>query len=137
MQEAIDAISPLMGVGGLVAPFWALASVHLLMLSWRATADIFIGVLALLRGRMSGARGFEMILGALATGVFSSVALRVGFWFLIEIKGYGLRLLEPIIYLSVCGAVAQVLVGRLPSQLTASWDKAMTIVPPKPAVDSA
>ena len=109
-----------------VAACWAIASVHLVLQGWLATARIFIALVALMRGRMSGARTFEALLGAFITGLFCSFLLRAGFWFLLERMGFGRTWLEQIVYVSVVAVSASLMLGRLPSQLQKSWRAAMT-----------
>ena len=109
-----------------VAPCWAIVSVHLVLQGWLATAKIFIALVALMRGRMSGARTFEALLGAFITGLFCSFLLRAGFWLLLEVIGFGRTWLEQIVYVSVVGVSASVLLGRLPSRVQSEWRTAMT-----------
>jgi hypothetical protein len=109
-----------------VAPCWAIVSVHLVLQGWLATAKIFIALVALMRGRMSGARTLEALLGAFITGLFCSFLLRAGFWLLLERKGFGRTWPEQIVYVSVVALSASLMLGRLPSRLQRSWRAAMT-----------
>ncbi|HJS57183.1 MAG TPA: hypothetical protein VKA01_03685 [Vicinamibacteria bacterium] len=82
--------------------------------------------MALMRGRMSGARTFEALLGAFITGLFCSFLLRSGFWLLLEVMGFGRTWPEQIVYVSVVGVSASLMLGRLPSQVQGQWRTAMT-----------
>jgi hypothetical protein len=114
-----------------VAPLWGIGSAQLLLQGWRAYADAFIAVVALVRGRMAGSRTFGTLVGALVTGVICSVLLRAGFWWLVEVLGFGRTPLEQVLYCTSLGLALRFMLPRLGSTLRQSWRKAMDVaVPP-------
>lgn len=112
------------------APLWGIGSAQLVLLGWRAYANAFIAVVALVRGRMAGARTVGRLFAALVTGVICSVLLRAGFWWLVEVMGFGRTLLEQVLYCTSLGLALRFMLPRLASQIGQSWRKAMDAAVP-------
>jgi hypothetical protein len=108
-----------------VAPCWAVLSAHLLLQGWLATANFFIAIVALVRGRMSPSRALGAVLSAAITGLACSMVLRGGFWLLVEVMGFGATWLEQVAYLWLLAAAAAFMLNRLPSQIQSAWRFAM------------
>ena len=113
----------------IVAPLWGIGSALLVFEAWRAYANAFIGVVALVRGRMAGSRTFGTLVGALVTGAICSVLLRAGFWWLVEVRGFGRTPLEWVFYCTSLGLALRFLLPRLGSTVRQSWQKAMDVPP--------
>jgi hypothetical protein len=117
-----------------VAPLWGIGSGQLVVGAWRAYANAFIAVVALARGRTTGSRTFGTLVGAVVTGAICSVLLRAGFWWLVEVQGFGRMPLEWVFYCTSLGLALRVLLPRLASKVRASWRTAMdTSAPPEGA----
>jgi hypothetical protein len=108
-----------------VAPCWGVWSVQLLVLGWLATADLFIAIVALARGRMTAGRAVGRMVAALVTGLVCSVLFRGGFWLLVEVMAFGRTGLEQAIYCVSVAVAAGFMLRRLPSRVQKSWRAAM------------
>jgi hypothetical protein len=111
-----------------VAALWGIASTQLILWGWLATADFFIALVALARGRMTGARAFEAALAAVLSSAMYGVLLRLGFWLLVEVLAFGSTRWEQAVYLASVVLAAGVGLPRLPSRLRKAWGAAMSPV---------
>lgn len=107
------------------ASLWGFLSTLLLLQSWAAGANLLIALIGLARGRMKPSRVFELVLGALIGGAIYSALLRLGFWFLLEVRGYGRNWLERGIYLGCLALAARFLLPRLTVRVRKLWREAM------------
>ncbi len=113
-----------------VAPLWGIGSASLVVEAWRAYANAFIAVVALVRGRTTGSRTFGTLVGAVVTGAICSVLLRGGFWWLVEVQGFGRAPLEGVFYCTSLGLGLRFLLPRLASKVSQSWRSAMALPAP-------
>lgn len=108
-----------------LAALWALGSAQLFVRGWLAAADLVIAVIAVLRGRITKARGAQMALGAWLVGVVCSVLIRVGFW-VVELLGYHRKGLEEIAYWVCALSFVSYFARRAPAKVRKSWHAVMT-----------
>jgi hypothetical protein len=113
-------------VGLAVSAAWGVGSAQLVLQGWLATADVFIALAGLARGRMSGTRAFESVVGAVIVGVVCSVLLRGGFWLLVERMAFGQTWQEQVVHLTCLGTAASFMLAGVPAKLRRSWHAAMT-----------
>jgi hypothetical protein len=120
---------------GVVATLWGIGSASLVVEGWRAYSNAFIGVAALVRGRTTGSRTFGTLVGAVITGLVCSGLLRGGFWWLVEVLGFGRTPLEQIVYCTSLGIALRYMLPWLGSKIRISWRTAMDA--PLPAEGAA
>jgi hypothetical protein len=109
----------------IVAALWGMGSVQLLVTGWLATANLYIAIVAMIRGRLSPARGFGAVAAAVATGLVCTLLLRGGFWLLLEAMALGRTRLEQVIYWTFVVAASVFLLRRMPGRVRQSWRTAM------------
>ena len=110
---------------GVVAPLWGIGSAQLVVQGWRAYAEAFIVVVAVARGRMAASRILGALLAALLTGLFCSATLRAGFWWLIEVLGFGRTPLEQVFYCTALGLALRFMLPKLAARVKAFWRRSM------------
>ena len=109
-----------------VMPLWAFGVAQLFVQGWLLTADLAIAVIALVRGRMTGLRAVQAIVGSLIAGVVCAVLLRISPWLVVDLLGYGRTGLEQILFAVFAVLSVVYLVRRFPAQVRKSWQTAMT-----------
>jgi len=113
----------------ILSPLWAWGSTLLFLQGWLASADVVIALLGFARGRLPAPRATGAVAAALATGVVCSVLLRLGFWLLVDVSGYGRTGLAQLVYWCCVLGAALHLVPKLPSKVRGAWQKTMSPVP--------
>lgn len=108
-----------------VSGAWGIACILLIVEGWVASANLVIAIAALVRGRASRSRTFEALVGALVTGVFCSLLLRLGFWWLVEVMGFGRTMPEKIAFFNGLGLGGFLMVRPLPARIRKAWRTAM------------